>query len=265
MPRFPTAGGTATKILILVNVLIFVAEIFLGPAFSRFTNEVFGLSWDGLAQGWLWQLVTHQFLHGGGFHLFVNMLMLWFAGRDLEAAMGPIVYLALYLGGGIAGGLLQLPFLAPGGVLIGASGSVCAVLLALIVLLPKVEITALLLFVFPVRMKAWVLGVVLFFGSLVLWISNVMPSVGHAAHMGGFVFGFLFALGFRFWNRSVTTSAMSGSKKSRWEIDNASSGESATTREAVLEKVFRHGISSLSRDEVRILESSRASRSPRWK
>jgi membrane associated rhomboid family serine protease len=265
MRRISTAGGTVTKLLILANVLVFATEAVFGPGFSRFTNEIFGLSRDGLAQGWWWQLVTHQFLHGGALHLVVNMLMLWFAGRDLEEAMGPAAYIALYVGGGIAGGLFQLPFLAPGGVLIGASGSVCAVLLALIVLLPRVQITALLFFVFPVRMKAWVLGVVLFFGSWALWISNLMPSVGHAAHLGGFAFGFFFAIGFRLWHRMANQRGTPLHANTRWELDEPVYGDSATTREAVVEKVLRSGVSSLTRDEIRILESTRTTRSPRWK
>jgi len=208
-------------------------------------NAVFGLSQDGLANGWWWQLVTHQFLHGGAVHLLVNMLMLWFVGRDAEEVYGARWFLMLYLLGGIAGGVAQIPFLSPAGVLIGASGSVCAVFMAVMTTFPRVPVTALLFFVLPIRLKAGVLAMVVVVASVALWLSGLAPGIGHAAHLGGFAFGFIFAL----WWRTVRAVTPGGSHRAE------TSTALATTRDEVVEKLLRHGLDSLTREEIRLLES----------
>ena len=97
----------------------------------------------------------------------------------------------------MAGGLLQT-LASPDSVdLVGASGAVCALLVGFATLLPRLEITALIFFVIPVRMKAATLGWIIVIGSLVFWIFNIEPGIGHLAHLGGAVAGFLICLAFR--------------------------------------------------------------------
>lgn len=265
MSRPVVPYGRLTKLIILANALVFALMAFLGPESSLSINEAFGLSWAGLENGWWWQLLTHQFLHGNGVHLFVNMLMLWFVGRDMEDVLGGAGFLALYFGGGIAGGLCQLPFLGLGGVLIGASGSVCAVLLALTTVFPRVSIMALLFFIIPIRMKAGVLGLVVVAGSIVLWASNLAPGIGHAAHLGGFAFGFLFAVGFRFRQAHLRKKDHGSVMQAAWQDDAVEEFPQAHTREEVVEKLLRHGLESLSRYEIKLLESSRGAGGSRWR
>src|SRR5262245_47701431 len=88
------------------------------------------LSSDGLKHGYLWQLVTFQFLHAGVMHLLFNLLGLWFLGRFVENCVGGKNFLKVYLASGIAGGLLQatLGLLFPfrfGVPVMGASAGVC--------------------------------------------------------------------------------------------------------------------------------------------
>lgn len=261
---FAKPSGQITKSLIIVNGIIFAIGAIFGPNFIFATTEIFGLSVGGLRDGWWWQLLTHQFLHGNGVHLLVNMLMLWFVGRDMEEVLGKSRFLALYFGGGIAGGLLQLPFLAPGGVLIGASGSVCAVLLALTTLFPKVSVTALIFFVIPVRMKAGTLGIVVVAASIVLWITGLAPGIGHAAHLGGFAFGFVFALLFK-WKQKRIQRSEPFLSESHWNAAMDPDLPIATTRDQVVEKLLRHGLTSLTKDEIRLLESNRPFNTTRWR
>jgi membrane associated rhomboid family serine protease len=167
-----------------------------GPARGAALVWTFGLSEHGLENGAWWQLVTYQFLHGNELHILVNMLGLWFAGRELEAAIGTPRFVALYLVGGVIGGLAQIA-VAPQSELIGASASVCAVLLAFTTLFPRLPITALLFFVLPVRMRARTLGWILVAASVAFWLSGLQPQVGHVAHLGGFAAGFVAGLVFR--------------------------------------------------------------------
>ncbi len=264
MTGFSKPHGKITKLLILANGIIFAIGAVFGPQFVLSVNAIFGLSSVGLADGWWWQLVTHQFLHGNGVHLLMNMVMLWFVGRDMEEVLGNAGYLALYLGGGVAGGLFQLPFLAHGGVLIGASGSVCAVLLALTTMFPKVPVTALIFFVIPVRMKAGLLGLVIVLGSILLWITGLAPGIGHAAHLGGFAFGFLFAKIFK-WRQSHASFRGSVPPEPAWEATMDIDLPAATSRDEVVEKLLRHGLASLTKEEIRLLESPRPQNASRWR
>jgi len=154
-------------------------------------DGTFGLSWAGLTAGMIWQLVTHQFLHGSLFHLFVNMVGLWFSGRILENLMGGRKFLILYLTCGVAGGILQV-LLVPGTILIGASGAVFGVVCAFSALFPELRITAMIFFVVPVDLKAKWLGWGLVAISFLLTISGLGGNIGHAAHLGGALTGYAF-------------------------------------------------------------------------
>lgn len=249
-PRDP-----ATRFLVAANVAIFVLQILVGPNW-RIVETTLGLTEEGLREGMLWQLVTYQFLHENEIHILVNMLGLWFAGRELEPVVGTPRFLALYLTGGIIGGLAQV-VLAPGNLLIGASGSVCAVLLALTTLFPRLPIMALLFFVLPIRMKAGTLGGILVAASVAFWLSGLMPGVGHLAHLGGFATGFIFGLIFR---------GKLG-EGDGWSAITPPPGPSdpgrLLTPEDVLAKVMRRGIDSLSREELRVLETWKRTRRER--
>ena len=114
------------------------------------------LSAPGVRQGFVWQFVTYTFLHGSWFHLLANMVMLYFAGRELEPLLGARHFLLVYFGGGLTGGIAQLVFtkLPLDGPLMGASACVLATLIAFTTILPELELTCLLFFVVPVRIKA---------------------------------------------------------------------------------------------------------------
>ncbi len=177
------------KILVGVNVAIFLLESLLSPMGRVQVDGIFGLSARGISNGMVWQFVTHQFLHGSLFHVLVNMLGLWFAGRVLENLLGPWKFLAFYLVCGVVGGVFQL-ILAPGPVLIGASGAVCGVVAAFSALYPEMLITALLFFVLPVRMRAKWLGWLIVLVSVFLILTGWGGDIGNAAHLGGALAGY---------------------------------------------------------------------------
>jgi len=256
-------GDPATRIIIAANVAIFVLQKLAGPIRWLPVMEVFALSPDGLAHGAVWQLVTYQFLHGNELHILMNMLGLWFVGRELERVIGTRRFVALYLVGGVVAGLAQMVIAPAGGSLIGASGSVFAVLLAFTTLFPDLVVTALVFFVIPVRMRARTLGIVAVAASVVFGISGVEPGVGHVAHLGGCLAGWIFGViqrerfgeggSFR-WGRW---------RRRFWRPGAPSSLRPMPTVDEVLAKVFRDGIQSLSREERRILEESRGARGRR--
>lgn len=179
------------RIIVAVNVAIFLLESLLAPMGRIQVDGLFGLSMRGISNGMLWQFVTHQFLHGSFFHLLVNMLGLWFAGRILENLLGGRRFLLFYLSCGIVGGIFQL-VIDPGPILIGASGAVCGVVAAFSALYPEMPITALLFFVLPIRMRAKWLGRIIVIVSVFLILTRLMGNVGNAAHLGGALAGYAF-------------------------------------------------------------------------
>lgn len=186
-----------TFVLFGINLIFFVVEEALRLFFDSSLFPAMALSREGLAAGGWWQPVTHAFLHGNLFHLMVNMVALWFTGPILEQLLGGWRYLLLYFGGIVAGGLLQT-FANPESVdLVGASGAVCALLVGFATLLPRLEITALIFFVIPVRMKAATLGWLVVVTSLLFWLFGIEKEIGHLAHLGGAVAGFLICLLYR--------------------------------------------------------------------
>lgn len=180
-----------TLILIGINVAFFLAEevykYFFPPA-SLVPS--LALSAEGLLGGAWWQLISYAFLHGSPLHLLANIVGLWFTGPLLEELLGTVCYMGLFLGGAVAGGLLQT-IVSHHGVLIGASGAVCALLVGFATLLPRLEITALIFFIIPVRMKASTLGWLVIVGSFFFWLVGIEKGIGHFAHLGGGLAGFV--------------------------------------------------------------------------
>ncbi len=187
------------KSIVLLNVAIFVVQLLLPRSLQIWTDATFGLSAQDLSRGMVWQLVTHQFLHGSLLHLVFNMAGLWFAGRALESLMGPKRFLILYLTCGIVGGLFQV-LLSPGSLLIGASGAVFGVVCAFSALYPELRITALLFFVIPINLQAKWLGRGLVVISLFFILTNLGGNIGHEAHLGGALAGYAYVwMGRRKW------------------------------------------------------------------
>ena len=141
-----------------------------------------------------WQLVTYNFLHlgtgfGGLLHVGFNMLWLYWIGKEYEQMHGAHEITALYLIGGVGGGLFTVvvyAVLGSNAIIYGASASVLAVMMAVAVLYPYKKIGLFLIGVVPL------LYVVLGFLALdLLFLGSSNTAV--AAHMGGALTGFLFA------------------------------------------------------------------------
>lgn len=134
-----------------------------------------------------WTIATYMFVHGGLLHLALNMYSLWLFGPRIEAAWGLPRFAALYLWSGLGGVALHALF---GGVgyLVGASAAVFGIMLAYGLTWPDDEI--LLFGVLPIRVIALValLGAV----NLLQGIVSAGSGVAHFAHLGGFLFAFLF-------------------------------------------------------------------------
>ena len=88
-----------TPLLIVANVVVFVAELFAGDALIRaFALWPPGALAPGAQGAFLpWQMLTYAFVHANGAHLALNMLGLYMFGRDVERVLGAGRMLLLYL------------------------------------------------------------------------------------------------------------------------------------------------------------------------
>lgn len=129
-------GALITRILIGINVAVFLAELAYGGDLYGTGNELYfrgALYGPAVAAGDWWRLLTAAFLHAGPFHLGMNMLALWWLGAGLEARLGRGRYLLLYIVSGLAGSAGAL-LLTPTTPTVGASGAIFGIMGAALVL-----------------------------------------------------------------------------------------------------------------------------------
>jgi len=147
-----------------------------------------------------WTFVSYQFLHSGFLHILFNMLWLYWMGRILVQYTSTRRILFIYLFGGFFGGLAYIlaynifPVFSSAtnlAVMMGASASVMAIILATATLLPNYEIR--LFFIGFVKLKYIALVAVLLD---VITLDGNNPG-GHIAHLGGAFFGWLFMIRFQ--------------------------------------------------------------------
>jgi len=122
-------GSTpVTLTLIIINVAIFVIGS-VSLAADAWFIENWALIKQFTADGEWWRILSAAFLHGGLFHLVMNMYVLYLLGANLERGAGSAPYLALYLAAAAAGGAVsQLTDPNVGGrvlvISVGASGAI---------------------------------------------------------------------------------------------------------------------------------------------
>jgi membrane associated rhomboid family serine protease len=133
---FEGTGAIVTKILIAINVGVYLLELAAGGRLDGTGNEIYTkgvLYGPFVADGDWWRLLTATFLHGGPFHLGLNMLALWWFGSAVEEVLGRGRYLLLYVVSGLAGSAGALLF-TPDTPKVGASGALFGILGAAVVL-----------------------------------------------------------------------------------------------------------------------------------
>ncbi len=209
--RFPVVNVS----LIIVNALIFLYEVSLGPQLEPFLRtfgvvpaRFFWLEANQPGQVVLryYPLFTSMFLHGGWFHLIGNMWYLWIFGDNVEDRLGHGRYFVFYILCGLAAGFTHLYLNSQSQVpTIGASGAIAGVMGAYFLMFPYSRvITAIFLFFFVdiIEIPAFFfLGIWVFMqfvqGTLSLGLAQHAGGVAWWAHFGGFVAGALFQFVFR--------------------------------------------------------------------
>ena len=283
MREFNPRTYSAAMILLWTNLAIFILQE-INRTYIRSPIELYlMLSPAGIAKGYIWQLVTFQFLHADLWHLAFNLLGLFFLGRAVEDMIGTRRFLQVYFLAGTFGGIFQVllgfvfggPFAIP---VVGASAGVFGITAVFGTLQP--EATILFMFI-PMRAKFLVVVSALIAGFYVLVPSPSSYGVAHAAHFAGIAAGVAYVRWFmnnewalpkiRFRReprpRELVSTPSGGfwkKPKSMPPEEDVPSGDFISKEvDPILDKIHAHGIQSLTEQERRILEAARAKMSKR--
>ena len=172
-------GAVVTKLLVALNVAIYLAELAGGANVNANSGWIFehgALYGPLVANGDWWRLITAAFLHYGPIHLGMNMLALWWLGAPVEMVLGRARFLALYLVSGLAGSAGAL-IASPHAVTVGASGAIFGLLGAGLVL----EYLA----------TGSIAGQYLTLIAINLAFTFAVPNISIGGHIGGLIGGAL--------------------------------------------------------------------------
>jgi len=288
-------GGPITpgvKLIMIINGVVFIIQKFadmLIPDFiiqkfadriipgGRLMDYIFGIShWGLFSDLMIWQPLTYMFLHGGWMHIIFNLFFLWMFAGELEIAWGRKKFIRYYIFSGIGAGLFIacMNYIAftyynidPRLPTIGASGAIYALLLAYVMLWPNREV--LLYFLLPIKIKyiLLALGIMAFFGTIDS-ARGTGGNISHIGHLGGIITGF-FLVKYMQAARTPTesrTQTKSGSfferLSKKYRLDKKRNAidtriEAKRIIDTLLEKIAKHGMSSLTPEEKKSLEWAR--------
>jgi membrane associated rhomboid family serine protease len=255
--RYNDVFPPAIKWLLISNAALFFLPRILSLDLIQL-HYYFGLVpamvWEKL---FLWQLVSYMFLHGGLWHIVMNMFILWMFGAELERTWGTREFARFYFTAGIGAGIINVAFAAlrPSTAyvpIIGASGAIYGILVAYAMLFPERYVYV--YFLIPVKVKY----LVIFLVALEFFSTYQADGVAHFAHLGGALVGFLYLRyqwrwRMRRWSpaevyrRFKSRSLARKSEESLKIMDEVDS---------ILDKINQVGYDNLTKREKRILEKA---------
>jgi membrane associated rhomboid family serine protease len=166
------------KKLFWANIVLFILTLLTGDFFYEYFAQ-----WNFRGDNYhFWQLVTHQFLHGGFVHIIFNMLALVSIGPFCEEYLGERKFLPFYILSGIGAALLHMSIVNSNIPMVGASGAIFGLLALFAFINPNEK---LYLFLIPFGIKAKYLTLLLFLMEITLGIYSNSNRIGHWAHVGG--------------------------------------------------------------------------------
>lgn len=244
------------KKLIIINIIFFLVTM----AAPRLIIYL-GLLPFAVTHGhWYWQFFTYMFLHGGFWHILFNMYALWLFGSEVEGALGSNSFLRFYMVTGIGAGVITYLFDVHGRIpTVGASGAIFGILVAYAMMFPNRIILA--FFIIP--MRAW--QFVVLFGILELFASVSSYAgrgggIAHNAHLGGLGIGFLYIRygdRLRYYWRGFRRSWREAQQRRETERERNADEYMRREIDPILDKISKHGMDSLTREEKRKLKNAR--------
>jgi len=246
----------AIRLLVSINFVIFILQSISSSEnlFFPLFGLVPKLVWSELM---LWQPLTYMFLHGGVWHVLINMFVLWMFGSELERLWGKNRFIKFYFFTGIGAGLVTMIFsynsMIP---IVGASGAVYGILLAYGFIYPNRKVY--LYGIIPIKSIWFVIAV-----GLLAFISSINNSsnISHLTHLSGMVVAYLilknpfelktiwFSIQKKFIENKLKKETKERYKRKKIELD----------LNFILDKINREGYDSLTKEEQnQLYKSSKA-------
>ena len=178
-------NSPVVKNLLLINIITFIVASLIelsGLSIIR----TFALFPFNSGYFYLHQLITHQFLHAGIFHLVFNMLALATIAPNVESSLGSRKFLHYYLISGVGAALLHLMMINSNNPMVGASGALFGTLILFTFLNPNEK---LFIFFIPIGIKAKFLVPTIVILEIYLGFNSTTDGIGHWAHIGGALTG----------------------------------------------------------------------------
>ncbi|MDA3930280.1 MAG: rhomboid family intramembrane serine protease [Prolixibacteraceae bacterium] len=197
-------GSTITR-LIYVNLAVFLTLRIVLVVFTLFKLDVPLLEWLALPSDLAtlasrpWTLITYMFLHYNFIHILFNMLWLYWFGKIFMMYFDERKLLGTYVLGGLSGGVLYiiaynvLPAfsdIAEGGILLGASASIIAIVISSAIHAPNLTVNLFLLSsIFGPIKIIWIAA-----ASLLIYFIGITGTNagGNIAQLGGALWGFIY-------------------------------------------------------------------------
>ena len=252
----PSFFTDAIKLLISINFIIFILQSISSSEnlFFPLFGLVPKLVWSELM---LWQPLTYMFLHGGVWHVLINMFVLWMFGSELERLWGKNRFIKFYFFTGIGAGIVTMIFshnsIIP---IVGASGAVYGILLAYGFIYPNRKVY--LYGIIPIKSIWFVIaiGFLAFISSI-----NNNSNISHLTHLSGMVVAYLilknpfhlkaiwFSMQKKFIENKLKKETKEKFKREKIKLD----------LNLILDKINREGYKSLTNEEQdQLYKSSKA-------
>lgn len=203
------------KLVIVMCAVWLIVQIFIDKIFHFNISTWFILHPDQVIEKfWLWQVLTYMFFHAlSPFHLFFNLMMLWFMGSELEKHWGARFFTLFFFVTGIGAALLyclsvaiyaaltgaQGPLVIP---VMGASGALFGLFVAYGIIFA--ERIVYILGVIPIKAKYLSMIIAGLELASLLTTGFAGGEVAHLAHLGGALVGYLFLLFHARWKQKQT-------------------------------------------------------------
>jgi membrane associated rhomboid family serine protease len=220
-----------------------------------------------------WTIITYMFLHQGFIHILFNMLWLYWFGKIFLDFLDQRKLLSLYLMGGVAGGLLYVAVynifpvfagLVNGSICLGASAAIMAIIVAVAVYMPDLELYLL----FFGRVKLKYLALITFFVVSIFDFS--VNTGGKISHIGGALMGLAYGYGIKngrdigaWLNKTIDffvtlfrprSKLKVTYKKPKTDIEyNTMKREHQSAIDHILDKISKGGYESLTKEEKELL------------
>lgn len=263
------AGGrpSATALFVALSIGAYVAQVLLEYVLAEHDQKELLWQWlaldgAGIAAGEYWKFATYSFLHFHPLQIVANMLLLYFAGREVEPIIGSRHFALLYTGATLLGGVVSWLAL-PQFRIAGATAGVTAVVVAFATILPELEVTLNVFFVLPLRLRAKWLAIALVAMSGVMWAMHgrtmhVTSQLGAPGMVAAGFFAWLYMKQLGFGNPLAIQRYIFNRRQRAERLDRMSAEQFMTAEiDPILEKISREGMHSLTRAERKILAKGR--------